>query len=67
MTNFAVALAVLIGLVAVPSAADSSPGSITIFSDDSCADFVVSQSGTVPLDACIPASTTGDLFNNLHR
>ena len=57
-------LLVLLGVLALPSATESSSGSITIFSDLSCTDVVVSHSGTIPLDTCIPASSTGNFSTN---
>ncbi|KAH8898605.1 hypothetical protein GQ53DRAFT_357941 [Thozetella sp. PMI_491] len=59
--TFFLALVGFIEVVSSTSTNDTSPGSITIFSDNSCTDQVISTSGSVPLDACIPASTSGDL------
>ncbi len=60
-TDLLFILSGIVGVLIYPSGADSSPGSIAIFSDASCTDLVVSQSGSVPLDACIPGSATGGL------
>ena len=51
----------LVPLVISSSVHEYSPGSIAVFSDSSCTDTVVSLSGSVALDACVPASTTGNL------
>ena len=51
----------LAGAAASVASVSSSEGSIVVFSDDNCHDRVVSDSPTIPLEKCLPATTSGDM------
>jgi hypothetical protein len=51
----------LVGYLASVATADFSKGSIAIFADESCHESVLTDSPEIPLEKCLPATTSGEI------